>query len=556
MTVPWVKRAWSIIEETAFERPEPPAELDEWLHAPAQPGQGGSLPSNASVGAMREVPGGDGGERTSYAVGMPPGRGFGAEISDLKSVIGERVLETSAGRWVRDSWSQIAREKASLIDKGSERCRSFARVSVADVATKLLPKLEGFKADCDTCSDSEAVANGWGGHMKGYVKSVIHEKSKEAIYGACRRAGLDPEKLQDEGYTGSPAGDVHAVPPDKYITNRTIRDALAGGDVVLIRGSWLLKRCSGCTGLPSRKELETRFPNAVWKVDELMELAETGAVALIAVSYCWCTEEHPDPEGEQMQVLRETLQHFLGSTALEDVALFIDWCSLHQSPRSADEEGSFTRALQDIHLWYVHQGIRVWMLTSVPAGAGLGTQYADRGWPTLERSLSEMVTKSSFLLDLGLLNNSCTSWQQIIAACKPERRPPLTPEAFAEELSTKVFSAGLADHELVLQRYAHAFFEVIIAAEELAFNELGWADEEAKTLALALSRCRRLRKITLYGNRIGEEGAMALLQVLSQVHSLEEFWLTNNPAGKNKDSKARLADAWAQAGRTDDSLHV
>jgi len=543
LQAPWASRTWGMIRERVSlspRQPVPPMTLDQWLSAPAVSGQG-SLSSTADVGGPAK------------AGKLDVGRRFTADVSFLSG----RALETSAGRWVSQGWDQFSRERANLLAKGGERCRDVARASVADVAAKLLPRLEGLKADNVICSDGEAATENWGSQMKGYVKSVIHDKSVEAIYGACRRAGVDTDKLQEGG--GSPASSKEAisvVPADKYVTSRTIREALAGGDTVLIKGSWLLKHRKGAP-LPSRQQLEAKCRNAaIWKVDELMELADAGDVAIIAVSHGWLSEDHPDPQGEQADILWGTLKHFLDSTSLHDAALFIDWCSLHQKPRSEDEEAAFARAMLNFHVWYAHQGVRVWMLTSVPAGAELCTPYSGRGWSKLERSLSEMVTKTSFLLDLGSLNDKCIDWGHSVATCKPQRWPPLTPEAFADELSALFFIEGADDREVVQQTYARAFLEVIAAAEELAFNELGWGDKEAETLALALSRCRRLRKLTLYGNRIGEVGAAALVQVLSRLGSLQELWLTGNPVARNKDSKAKLINAWTQAELTVDSLHL
>jgi len=387
--------------------------------------------------------------------------------------------------------------------------------------------------------------------------SVLLQMSTEAIYLACRGAGVDPLALHEETARAAMVAEtIKAVSTDKYISYQTIRDILLGGDTILVKGSWLIKRCSNGGLMPPRQELEARFPSAIWKVDELLELAEVGAVGIISVSYCWCSQEHPDPKSEQMQTLCRVLKCLFESTPFEDAALFIDWCSLYQRPRSPEQDASFARAMHDVHIWYLHQGIRTWMLTRACDGAELCTPYHQRGWPSYELAVSEMVKQNNFLLDLGLLDDTCGSWDRIVGTCRLRRRPPVVPEAFEDSLQHKTFTYRHADCPLVAQKYAQAFLEAIAAAEELAFNEVGWGNNEVRELSKILAQCCRLRKLVLYGNQIDEEGAGVLLDALLDVEVVEELWLNGNPLSKNKATKQKLLAVWVKGGRNEDALHL
>lgn len=346
---------------------------------------------------------------------------------------------------------------------------------------------------------------------------------------------------------------------ETYTTNESFRRALESGDTALLRGSWLSRRAAEGVVLPCRQELQARHPRALWQADELMDHLSDGSVVVIAVSHCWLARAHPDPDGRQLRVLARALELLLGSTPLVDVALFIDWCSLHQRPRTHEEEQAFHRAMDSMHLWYAHQGTRVWTLSRVPKGAECAMPYGDRGWPLFERAVSEMVTPGGFLLDLGLLSASTQcdeDWTSVCRACAAGRAPPPTPQAFADALRSRHFSEGLVDCHWVGAAYANAFLQVFGGAEELIFNELQWGNVEALQLAAILPCCHRLRKLALYGNRIYEEGAAALVAVAPRCPSLEELWLTGNPVSKVRGCKDWLVQFWEQAGKTPEALKL
>lgn len=94
--------------------------------------------------------------------------------------------------------------------------------------------------------------------------------------------------------------------------------------------------------------------------------------APIAVSHRWLTTGHPDPAGAQYAEFIAACDRL----RLHDAQTFlIDWCSLPQRPRSADEEVAFMRELPAFQM---HFGRRVMVLNE---GA---EDYRYRGWCMLE----------------------------------------------------------------------------------------------------------------------------------------------------------------------------
>jgi hypothetical protein len=93
----------------------------------------------------------------------------------------------------------------------------------------------------------------------------------------------------------------------------------------------------------------------------------------VAVSYVWMSPEHPDPEGEQADALREWLRRNPHITKV-----WMDWCSLPQGERTPVEQRKFKRGLAHVNLVYL----------SCYVVKVLNSQYAARFWPQYEAWLS------------------------------------------------------------------------------------------------------------------------------------------------------------------------
>ena len=74
----------------------------------------------------------------------------------------------------------------------------------------------------------------------------------------------------------------------------------------------------------------------------------------------------------------------------------------------------------------------VWLLTK--SYEGQGADYADRGWPTWERAVAELLSDANAVLDLSKLTSyvmtkdTTMSMDKICQTCAVGRSPPMVPE--------------------------------------------------------------------------------------------------------------------------------
>ena len=148
---------------------------------------------------------------------------------------------------------------------------------------------------------------------------------------------------------------------------------------------------------------------------------------VLAISYPWLTKEHPDPEGWHLAIIQHFLRLFftLESKGCDKdyknvtrpptgqgkrVAIFWDWMSLFQANHSGgqteEQRAAFKRALGNINIWYANCETMVWRQTKLPPAPRPGhdiNPYDRRGWCFFELAVSEMITPSDRVLDLGLV---------------------------------------------------------------------------------------------------------------------------------------------------------
>jgi len=258
-------------------------------------------------------------------------------------------------------------------------------------------------------------------------------------------------------------------------------------------------------------------------------------VFLLALSYCWAAADHPDATGEQMRTLASILKlrfavtYDDGTPVYRDAAIFIDWCSLYQegpTRRTSAQQRSFQRGVLDVNLWYAHERIESWLLSSVPVGA---MPYEQRGWPTFEGALSSIITPDHMLLDIGKYENG-NHWCDLFKTCKAGRSPPKVPAVFNVELTSKGFSVPRDLLQLQTQ-YLETFHLVMETVIELAFSNLDWIDDDAMILAEALPHCLALEKIDLKSNDICAAGAGAIFRAAAHCDRLEVISMTKNHLG-------------------------
>ena len=245
----------------------------------------------------------------------------------------------------------------------------------------------------------------------------------------------------------------------------------------------------------------------------------------------WITAEHPDPEGFHLRTIAALLdaynKYYKGTTIN---AVFLDFCSLEQAPRSEEAEERFRRGLKAINLIYAHQVSYVLCLTVMPPGTVRG--YDARGWCFFERLVAGALKRAQALLDVGKLQvapDAVTDFHhEVERVCDVGRRPPLTPAAFEAELRERQFTNGSTDHALVARLYGEFVEEALGAATRLVFASLGWGDAQAEELAAVLPLCGRVRELNLLNNDIGDRGAAALARSLpAGLEVLDLCWNTN-----------------------------
>lgn len=170
---------------------------------------------------------------------------------------------------------------------------------------------------------------------------------------------------------------------------------------------------------------------------------------------------------------------------------------------------------------YAHRLTTTFILSQLPPGwprraddAPFFTEewLRGRGWPTFERSASNMI-KPAWL----------NSWRRII---DPEvkvhrftsgisqrsvyREPPLPPEEFAAKLARVAFTNGKSDCELVAGLYADTLAGAFSRARTLQYSWSKWGDVEAKALAAVLPLARSATMLDLGGNLGSRQGFAGL----------------------------------------------
>ena len=128
--------------------------------------------------------------------------------------------------------------------------------------------------------------------------------------------------------------------------------------LLILRASWVKCQCNG--RLPKRGD--PLPPEAVISVDELRAIAKASrcsyhTVPLIALSHFWRTKEHPDPDGETLELVITALEHRwheFTCKGVTDLGLIIDYCALYQAPRTPEQEVFFSKGLVRVRWAFTH----------------------------------------------------------------------------------------------------------------------------------------------------------------------------------------------------------
>ena len=150
-------------------------------------------------------------------------------------------------------------------------------------------------------------------------------------------------------------------------------------------------------------------------------------------SYRWLTKEHPDPDGFHLGIVAAVAELYLNlrggkawgedhgpdkfpsqlteafrkhgkklgkKLGRPDFALFWDFASLHQPPRSEEQLHLFEVGLENSNVWYGHARTVVWMQSELPEDFAarmraseppLAETYEDSGWCYVEAAILSLI---------------------------------------------------------------------------------------------------------------------------------------------------------------------
>ena len=368
----------------------------------------------------------------------------------------------------------------------------------------------------------------------------------------------------------------------RYTEPTSIWEALMTGHVRLVKMSWLIAAAEEKRILARRQELPDE---AFISVEELKRMYgdgnKDGVLPIIAISFCWLTPSHPDPEGKQLATVAAMMQKEQAKYAqakdsfkgFSDMAVFWDWLSIYQkdpklwtpacmkadkdlstiekeekqkyelSRTEAEIEGFRYALHQTMDLWYSHQGTTVYMLTKLPEGSERKIGYSDSGWTSYEQRSAEQIKKVylfdakwKLVLDLGVSEGEDAAKQ---------RNWPVGPDDFDVLIETKTFTNG-ADKEAVKKLFRKMSVNQLGGIKMLDFEGIAPpTEEDGQKLCSCLNLCASLEKLDLSSVEMSDAACKAVFSTLSNgaLPNLETLQLWGNAIGD--DGMKALAEACA-----------
>ena len=264
------------------------------------------------------------------------------------------------------------------------------------------------------------------------------------------------------------------------------------------------------------------------------------ALGVLVLSYPWLDWFHPDRLGAQLYRLLPFLKAMLAEAKRDSphcaIGVMVDFLCLPQKPFATEEDGArFLVSLKAINGWYFHEHTYTLLVTDPPPeGAAYSNTrlHRDRGWCFFEQAASMVIKSNRCLLDFGAYKGATEFMGRGVLSDPPTclvqmkagRAPPIAPDAFGERMRARVASGELkftsnADMDFVIGQYEAGFVAAInrVAAEpddthSLVFQELGWGDNDAAELLLALryaaAKCAfpegAVEVAVLFGNHFSE----------------------------------------------------
>ena len=316
---------------------------------------------------------------------------------------------------------------------------------------------------------------------------------------AQRHLNLEPEQQQALKYAKYDGMEVYFG---------SLNAALADGSTALLHANYLIGLNEADKVLPQRRELpsEAFYTGPVWE-----------KVLIIAISYTWATNDHPDPDGLLLSKLAIFFRGLMKTDQKREkiVAVFWDWGSLYQelpqAPRSDDENEAFEISLKNVDLWFGHPSVITLQMKEAPPQRL--SVYSNSLWPVFESTLSWLIKCKDDILDgekvlKWLLSTSVSESKEICwlgfvdAGAKDNQRPlPKAPVEFNNAIQG-LHSSTQSDFQLLRNIYSETFRSVIHNAKSFRFKTMPWVSiEEWKAFVkYVLPKCHDLEELYLMDN--------------------------------------------------------
>ena len=148
--------------------------------------------------------------------------------------------------------------------------------------------------------------------------------------------------------------------------DRRLVQALRSGTIRLVSVDFLLKQAS--TWEMPRLQGLREISDALLPPQTAANLLQCGTRSVFALSYGWLSKGCPDPEGARFAVLQRCFRELVADGQLpQDAALFWDYASLPQKPRTPDDDRIFGEALSVMaDLYSSPLGTTVLLLQEIP----------------------------------------------------------------------------------------------------------------------------------------------------------------------------------------------
>mmetsp|Transcript_14641 Transcript_14641/g.27492 ORF Transcript_14641/g.27492 Transcript_14641/m.27492 type:complete len:497 (-) Transcript_14641:136-1626(-) len=331
-------------------------------------------------------------------------------------------------------------------------------------------------------------------------------------------------------------------------------------DIRLVRASFLRQLPQG-SGFPRRQEAEHLQTNEskkalvdaadLWVWADMQRSQNKPGETIYAVSHCWENTKHPDPFRHQLRALVDA------AFVADRDWIFIDYISIYQRKRSEEQERNFQKALQNMHVLFMHdftttlciQGFAsreerdgcnertvliyqedVDAIVQCPATGAFfeppTIPFEHRGWCQAEVQWSHMRSWPK----LVRLDGAGKSWPVQV---------PMHPDTFKQRLAEELHFSQDGDAELVAQLQGKAFREKAARCEFLHLDSM--KADQLPLLTAALPHLEQLVRLSLGSVGLGEVDAIRLSSVLKAKNSVRILFLDGNQLQDT--GAAALADA-------------